>query len=325
VRPRTPSAAAALRAGVALGREGCALCFTDRSTITNAPAPSGDNKDSSSSIPDALPVAGDSDWRAFRARLAAMEAAPEAGSSAPKFQEGRWAHTVPVPETGCILLAHPSMFGVRGRGVLNVAVGVVLGTVPEQSLSSLCIMHSSTLTPPHTDSPPPPREQVSQTYFKLAAILILECNDGGALGIILNRPTQHQLRGVQFSSQETAAFGDNKLWMGGDVGESSVIVVTTSAAVQDATEIAAGIRVCTISAAAAAVAAGKASPGEFRFFACYSGWGPGQLQRECKAGVWFVASVGSQLALDEGLAAGPELWHEILTTMGGELVSCYAG
>lgn len=239
---------------------------TNRRTRVSA---SGDNKDSSSSIPDALPVAGDSDWRAFRARLAAMEAAPEAGSSAPKFQEGRWAHTVPVPETGCILLAHPSMFGV------------------------------------------------SQTYFKLAAILILECNDGGALGIILNRPTQHQLRGVQFSSQETAAFGDNKLWMGGDVGESSVIVITTSAAVQDATEIAAGIRVCTISAAAAAVAAGKATPGEFRFFACYSGWGPGQLQRECKAGVWFVASVGSQLALDEGLAVGPELWHEILTTMGG--------
>jgi putative transcriptional regulator len=159
---------------------------------------------------------------------------------------------------------------------------------------------SSTLDHPQiTNTPPPaprraphtprnPQQQLSQTYFRLAAILILECNDNGALGIILNRPTEHSLKDVQFTSsdQQMALFKDNRLWLGGDVGESSVIVLTTSSAVADATQIAAGIRVCTIAAAAAAVAAGRAAPDEFRFFACYSGWGPGQLQRECKAGVW---------------------------------------
>jgi hypothetical protein len=70
----------------------------------------------SSSLPDSLPVAGpDTDWRAYRARLAAMEAAAApSGSSGPAatFQDGRWAHTVPQPETGCVLLAHPAMFDV---------------------------------------------------------------------------------------------------------------------------------------------------------------------------------------------------------------------
>lgn len=47
-----------------------------------------------------------------------------------------------------------------------------------------------------------------------------------------------------------------------------------------------GIRVCSVTAAHDAVTAGRAAPGEFKFFSQYSGWGPGQLQRECKAGVW---------------------------------------
>ena len=128
--------------------------------------------------------------------------------------------------------------------------------------------------------------QMSQTYFRLAAILILECSDSGALGIILNRPSQYKLRDVQFTTGEMDAFAGNALYMGGDVGEGSVIVVTTSAAVDGATEIAAGIRVATVADAAAAVQAGRARTDEFRFFAQYSGWGPGQLQGECKRGVW---------------------------------------
>lgn len=140
------------------------------------------------------------------------------------------------------------------------------------------------MTPP---GPFPQQQQLTQTYFRQAAILILEHSETGALGIILNRPTDHTLNSVRFSAEQLMGpFRDNKLYMGGDVGESSVIVVTTSEAVTDSTRIAPGIRVCTISAASAAVRAGIAHPSEFRFFAQYSGWGPGQLERECRAGVW---------------------------------------
>jgi putative transcriptional regulator len=137
---------------------------------------------------------------------------------------------------------------------------------------------------PMGPSPPP---QSSQTYFRQAAILILDCNESGALGVILNRPTTHTLSEVRFADDSLLErFAANRLYMGGDVGKSSVIVVTSSDRVGDATEVAAGIRVCTLAAAAAAVEAGAAAAGDFRFFAQYSGWGPGQLQRECKAGVW---------------------------------------
>jgi hypothetical protein len=74
---------------------------------------------------------------------------------------------------------------------------------------------------------------------------------------------------VRFTAAPGAmdAFGGNRLYMGGDVGEASVIVATTSGAVPGATPIAGGIRVATVAAAAAAVEAGEARAEEFRFYA----------------------------------------------------------
>ena len=47
-----------------------------------------------------------------------------------------------------------------------------------------------------------------------------------------------------------------------------------------------------------------------RFFTRVSGWGPGQLESECAAGVWFTAAASAGLVLDTGLD-GAELWHKV--------------
>lgn len=49
----------------------------------------------------------------------------------------------------------------------------------------------------------------------------------------------------------------------------------------------------------------------------YAGWGAGQLSREVKAGVWFVAAASPSLILSQK-HTGPELWHHMMTLMGGE-------
>ena len=70
-------------------------------------------------MPDSLPVAGvDTDWREFRARLVAgsqkkatppADSTDEAGPSG-QAETSHWAHTIPRPEQGCLLIAHPLMF-----------------------------------------------------------------------------------------------------------------------------------------------------------------------------------------------------------------------
>jgi hypothetical protein len=52
----------------------------------------------------------------------------------------------------------------------------------------------------------------------------------------------------------------------------------------------------------------------------YAGWGPGQLQDECKRGVWFPAAASADLLLS-GDAKGGEVWHRLLRLMGGEFAS----
>lgn len=83
-----------------------------------------------SSIPDTLPLAtADSDWRAFRAKLvasskasasaAAEEASAAAGAgsaAAAGTADAPWAHSLPGPEQGCLLLVS---WGQRKQRVLG--------------------------------------------------------------------------------------------------------------------------------------------------------------------------------------------------------------
>lgn len=71
-----------------------------------------DGGDVGSTIPDTLPVAGiDSDWRRFRAQLVASTSGASTGIAPSGTQTAdSWAHALPHPEHGCLLLANPLMF-----------------------------------------------------------------------------------------------------------------------------------------------------------------------------------------------------------------------
>ena len=53
-----------------------------------------------------------------------------------------------------------------------------------------------------------------------------------------------------------------------------------------------------------------------RIFTRMCGWGPGQLESECTAGVWFTAAASASLVLDAD-AAGAELWHKVRAFQSG--------
>ena len=81
----------------------------NHTTITPRASPSSRNnnnhnqKKNTDDIPDTLPVIGaDTDWRTFRARLVA--------STAIATTDDPWAHSIPAPETGALLLASPLLF-----------------------------------------------------------------------------------------------------------------------------------------------------------------------------------------------------------------------
>ena len=67
--------------------------------------------------------------------------------------------------------------------------------------------------------------------------------------------------------------------------------------------------------------AGELDPSRFKLLTRYSGWGPGQLQRECQAGVWLTAAASSSFVLQRDLE-GDEMWHQVQRNLAGCMV-CY--
>lgn len=92
----------------------------------------------------------------------------------------------------------------------------------------------------------------------------------------------------------------------------------TSHPVVPHTQVTQGIYHHNVHGAGAAVAAGVAEPEDFRFFAQYAGWAPGQLEDECRSGVWFCTAASPSLTLNQELSSGGSMWHAILQVMGGE-------
>lgn len=90
------------------------------------PHPELAGADGEGDTPLVLPTGADMDWREFRARLVARTAPPDpvakakSGGGGGGGDEGAnkvgagaadvWAHSIPAPEKGCLLLAHPLMF-----------------------------------------------------------------------------------------------------------------------------------------------------------------------------------------------------------------------
>ncbi|CAI5512209.1 unnamed protein product [Closterium sp. Naga37s-1] len=174
-------------------------------------------------------------------------------SSSPKS----WAHPIAVPETGCVLLAHPRAFGV------------------------------------------------SQQYFNRAVIFLLMHGPQGTAGVILNRPSQYTLGQLAGFEELLPEFSACPLYLGGDVGSTSTHclhgVADLVGGEGGAREVCPGVYVGGYSRIKEHVGSGQSNSMDYRWFARYAGWAPGQLEREVAAGVWYLGACSPDLILRHSL------------------------
>jgi len=155
------------------------------------------------------------------------------------------------------------------------------------------------------------------------------------VGVILNRRTERTLGSIPGAEPFTPEFAACPLFLGGDVGPSSMHLLhrDNPDALPSSTTVVRGIAMGGFRDAVSAVRGGAMRAEDFRFFSRYCGWGPGQLEREVEAGVWFLAAASADLVLaqpsDAALRKGAEqealpasrtggLWADMLQLMGGE-------
>jgi putative transcriptional regulator len=147
--------------------------------------------------------------------------------------------------------------------------------------------------------------------FWRTVVLVVEHSDEGALGLVLNRPSETVVAEAVPQLEQLADPGD-LLYIGGPVQPSAVIVLAEFEDAGDAALIAFDdVGVLGIGTPPEELVAGiKAG----RAFVGHAGWGPEQLDAELERGDWILEPA----TLADAFTATPgELWAEVLTRKGG--------
>ena len=147
--------------------------------------------------------------------------------------------------------------------------------------------------------------------FARTVVLITEHNDEGAMGVVLNRPSETAVAEVTPELEPVAE--DGPIFIGGPVQPQALVVLA---------EFADPAAAAWIVAADVGFVAAETDRDELesavrrgRGYAGYSGWGAGQLEAELSEEAWIVeAPLPAELFPDD-----PEdLWHDVLARKGGQ-------
>ena len=146
--------------------------------------------------------------------------------------------------------------------------------------------------------------------FARTVVLMIEHTPDGAVGLVLNRPTQADLLD-HLPGWWSAAVNPKVVFVGGPVGEGGGIGMARgvgSTPLEGWPEVL-GIRAVDL----------ESEPGtddglEARVFTGYSGWSSGQLESELSSHGWFVVD-GTE---EDVFTPNPELlWESVLRRAGG--------
>jgi putative transcriptional regulator len=147
--------------------------------------------------------------------------------------------------------------------------------------------------------------------FWRTVVLMVEHNEEGALGLVLNRPSETTV-GEAVPQLVELLEPEDQLHIGGPVQPSAVIVLAQFEDPGDAALLA--FDDVGVLGTGTVVAEPAAGVRRGRAFVGHAGWGPGQLDGELDRGDWILEPA----TLSDAFSPEPrELWGEVLTRKGG--------
>ncbi len=142
--------------------------------------------------------------------------------------------------------------------------------------------------------------------FDRTVVFMLQHDDEGALGLVLNRPTASSVHDV-LPWIADALVEPGVVFVGGPV-EPEVAIALESTQASDRPTALPGVGLADVN---------RTDPvAPLRVYSGYSGWGGGQLEGELADGAWIV--VGAE-ADDVFTHDPPGLWATVLRRQGGRL------
>ena len=139
--------------------------------------------------------------------------------------------------------------------------------------------------------------QLQDKNFARSVILLCEHSGNGAIGFVVNRPTE--LRAAQAVALEPPVQGDSglMLWSGGPVEpQRGFLLLGDDPGVENSEVI-----------------ADELARRRCRLLLGYAGWGAGQLDRELAASAWLSAPADAELVFE---TPAEDMWERAIRSLG---------
>ena len=151
--------------------------------------------------------------------------------------------------------------------------------------------------------------------FSRTVILMVEHNEEGSMGIILNK-NFNNLMTLNEVVPELASLPPIPLYKGGPVGRDTLFYLHTLSYLKDALPLGNGLYLNgDFNQMQQYILSGAPTQGVARFFMGYAGWQKGQLKQEMMQNTWIVNNESQVDLLNMYLR---DLWQEALCDMGGK-------
>jgi putative transcriptional regulator len=151
--------------------------------------------------------------------------------------------------------------------------------------------------------------QVQDHGFRESVVLLLSAGPGGAMGLILNKPTATQVSSLFGGIGSMSRGASAPLFFGGPVGGNELLMLRRAdrasadwAAVVDRVFVT-NSRVAMMDALMTA-----RTVEEVRVYAGYAGWAAGQLEWEIERGDWYLIPADANLIFRRDMT---KLWPEL--------------
>ena len=143
-------------------------------------------------------------------------------------------------------------------------------------------------------------------YFRRSAILIVDHNDEGSFGVVINKRLNVPFNDIIMGFPKF----DAEVYLGGPVDTDRVFFIhTIGEMIPDSHKIMSGLYWSgNINALKAMIKNDLIKPHEVRFYVGYAGWDSGQIRKELEANTWVVGKFSTK---------------EILHTMPGKMWSTF--
>jgi len=151
--------------------------------------------------------------------------------------------------------------------------------------------------------------------FRQTVVLLCEHGEEGALGVVVNRPTEMNITEVLPKVPILEGQG-HMVFLGGPVQRNHLLILyQTPDTPEDTHQVFDGVYLGGNIAILEDILKNPFSPDSFRTFMGYSGWAPGQLESEMETGSWLTLPADSSLMFNRDHS---RLWGDILRSLGGQ-------